>query len=49
MFINRKYDRTEHDDFVLNVEHHLNERTEIIEVRIEDGTLVGWKIQLRYE
>ncbi len=49
MVILRDFTRTEHDDFVLNVAHHLTEHNEAMPVYDEEGDLVGWKIQQRYE
>ena len=49
MLILRDFSRTEHDDFVLNVAHHLNEHTEAVPVYDKYGELVGWRIQQRYE
>jgi len=46
--INRDYNRTEHDDFVLNVQPLLTDTTETVPV-YHDGAVVGWKIQFRYE
>jgi hypothetical protein len=54
MFIQRDYNRTEHDDFLLNVSSRLNEFTEAVPQYVtategEELIVVGWKIQRRYE
>jgi hypothetical protein len=49
MFINRNYNRTEHDDFVLNILPYISSYGEAVEVCDEEGNVVGWKIQNRYE
>lgn len=54
MFIMRNNQRTEHDDFVLNVEDYIknnstNYKKEAVEVRDENGILKGWKIQPKYD
>lgn len=48
MFIQRDYTRTEHDDFVLNVEPKLRDGKEVVPV-YAGGELVGWRIQWMYE
>lgn len=49
MIILRKFNRTEHDDFALNISHQLSSSTEAMPLygKMEDNTiiLVGWKIQ----
>ena len=49
MFINRDWSRTEQDDYVLNIESKLNSTNEAVPQYSEDGTLMGWKIQTRFE
>lgn len=52
MFINRDWKRvSEHDDYVLNVEPYLlwDSLKESIELRDDNGTVVGWFIKPRYE
>lgn len=46
--VNRDWSRTEHDDYVLNVEPRLSPYSEAAPV-IVDGAVVAWKIQARYE
>lgn len=48
MFIQRNYMRTEHDDFVLNVSHHIFPGYGALPIVI-DGILVGWIIKPLYE
>ena len=48
MFISRDYNRTLHDDWVLNVQPRLSERSESVELYV-DGEVVGWKVQVRFE
>ncbi len=46
MFIQRDYSRTEHDDFVINVEKHCGDNKEAVPVyHPEEGYVMGWKIQ----
>lgn len=47
-FVQRDFSRTEHDDFVLNVQPRLSDTTETVPV-YDDGKIVGWNIQHRYE
>ena len=47
-FINRDYNRTEHDDYALNVEHKLDATHDAVPAYY-DGAIVGWHIQARYE
>ena len=49
MFINRDWTRTERDDFVLNIEPRLGKYDGAIEVRTEEGQLIGWHIKPIYE
>ena len=55
MFIQRNYNRTEHDDFVLNVQNHLRDDKEVVPIydrlqKDEDSlVLLGWLIQRKYE
>ena len=51
MFINRDWNRTEHDDFQLNVLPRLGETTEALPIYHDingNNTLVGWKIIVRF-
>jgi hypothetical protein len=44
-FIQRNYDRTEHDDFMLNVEKHLEGHAAAFPAHDAEGNLVGWFIK----
>lgn len=46
MFIGRDYNRTEHDDFFLNIQPKLFFLVEAIEIKIDD-VLVGWELKLK--
>ena len=46
MFIQRDWERTEEDDFALNV--RLGKLEEAVPV-YHEGKVVGWKIQQQYE
>lgn len=46
MFINRSYNRTEHDDFVLNVQPRMSQYDSALGIHDEEGNLVGWLIRL---
>ena len=48
MIILRDFDRTEHDDWTLNVLPRLDETTESVKLYAL-GKVVGWKIQTRGE
>lgn len=48
-FIQRDYERSEHDDFALNVQHKLDNTHDAIPLYTYEGDLVGWYIQSRYE
>ncbi len=48
MFVNRDFNRTEHDDWVLNIKPKLSEFSEAVPIQHE-GKLIGWKVQTRYE
>lgn len=48
MIILREYNRTEHDDWILNVQPKLRDNQESIDIVIA-GKLVGWKIQYQFE
>ena len=48
MIINRNWNRTEHDDFVLNVQPRISDSLEAMPLYV-DGKIVGWKIQGGYE
>lgn len=46
----RSWDRTESDDFKLNVENKLDKYTEAMPIRDPlTGDIVAWKVQPRYE
>jgi hypothetical protein len=48
--IKRNFEKTEHDDYVLNVKYILSSTTEALPLYDpENGILTGWKIQSRYE
>ena len=49
MIIFRDFTRNEHDDFVINVSDRVSEVKEVLELRVPEGELIGWKIQSRYE
>jgi hypothetical protein len=53
MFIQRNWERTEHDDYVLNVEPRLkdstNEAVPIYQVSLSERVILGWHIQRQYE
>ena len=49
MFIIRDFSRTEHDDFLLNVEDHIRDQKEAITIYNQWGNIIGWKIQDMYE
>lgn len=44
-FIPRDWDRTESDDFQLNIQPKLNNSLKSLEIRDENGELFGWRIQ----
>lgn len=48
MTIARDYQRTEHDDFVLNVQDNIGNQEEAIPI-VSGNTTIGWKIQPKYE
>lgn len=49
MFVNRDYNRTEHDDFQLNIAGKLDRTTEAVPIYMPQGTcIVGWNIQQRF-
>lgn len=48
MIIYRDFNRTEQDDFHMNVENLLSNTVEAVVLYV-DGNIVGWKIQLYYE
>jgi hypothetical protein len=48
MFINRDWNRTEHDDFELNVNPKLNGNLTAVPWYVE-GEMVGWKLIPSYE
>lgn len=49
MFINRNYSRTEEDDFKLNVEDQLRDTKEAVPIYNNEGDLVGWRVQWKYD
>jgi len=49
MFIQRNYERTKHDDFVLNVENHLKDGRVATEQYDSSGEVVGWRVHFMYE
>lgn len=51
MFVQRQYNRSEHDDYVLHVEPILQRETlkESVELRDSNNVLLGWKIQYKYQ
>lgn len=49
MIIHRSYNRSENDDFELNVSKNLNDKNEALPLYSDDGILVAWKIQKRYD
>lgn len=52
MFIQRRYDRPEEDDFKLNVESLLRDSEEAVPQYVHvngQQSLVGWKVQKQYE
>lgn len=48
-FVRRDFTRTEHDDYVLNVQPLEGKFNESLPVYSEDEKIVGWLIQSRYE
>lgn len=48
MFINRDWNRTEHDDFELNIKTRMSENSEAVPMYVGDK-IVGWTIRTRYE
>lgn len=48
MFINRDWNITEEDDFILNIKPRLNSTNEAMPIYYENK-LMGWKIQSRFE
>lgn len=53
MIINRDFNRTEHDDYVLNVQKHLDHEPYKVATPLYDlkdkETIVAWKIHDKYE
>ena len=49
MFIKRNFDRTEDDDWILNVQPRLNEFSESVPQYDTSGNIVGWKIQKKFD
>ncbi len=48
-YINRTFERTEHDEYVLLVERYLEKNEETIVVLDYNGNVIGWLIKSRYE
>lgn len=48
MFVNRDWNRTEDDDWKHNIQPRLSQYSESVPVHNE-GKIVGWKIQNRFE
>jgi len=48
-FIQRDWDRSESDDWQINVQPKLNNSLKSLEIRDENGELFGWRIQGRGE
>jgi hypothetical protein len=49
MYINRNYERTEHDDYTLNVEPRLSGTLGAVQIYDGKGVIVGWEIKSIYE
>ena len=49
MFRPRNHDRTEHDDFVLNVAPYIGSDEGAVKIHDADGNLLGLKIKPIYE
>ena len=49
MLVKRDTTRTEHDDWVLNVQSLMGEHDGSVALRDEDGNIVAWKIDPAYE
>ena len=49
MFIQRNFDRTEADDFALNVEKHLTKGIVATPQYDDLGIMLGWKIHQMHE
>ena len=49
MFIGREFDRTEHDDFILNVQPYIGKYEGAIKIYDNGGNLTGWKITDTYK
>ncbi len=45
VIIHRNYDRTEHDDFVLNVQPRMSSTDGAFPLQDENGNLFGWVIK----
>ncbi len=48
-YVNRTFERTEHDEYVLLVERYLEKNEETIVVLDYNGNVIGWLIKSRYE
>lgn len=49
MFIQRDYNRTERDDWTINVQPHIGIGYGSVQVYDEPGEVVGWSIEPIYE
>lgn len=49
MFVARTFERTEHDDFVLNVQNKVDEFSDAVPVYDSENKMIGWKIKSRFE
>ena len=49
MFIARDFDRTENDDFILNVAPRMGKYDGAVALYTSDGIVMGWKISGLYE
>ena len=49
MFINRDHERTEHDDFVLNIQPKIMNSNNVATPIFYGGIVVGWLIQMKFE
>jgi len=47
--IKRNPDRTEHDDFILNVQPHMGEQDGATPIYNADGVVVAWQIKPMFE
>lgn len=49
MFIPRNFDRTENDDFAINVQPRIGDDEGATPVYSDNGKVIGWKIAAMYE